>query len=66
MLTFDMILSLFPRNCVRSTIRQLELFVTGLRLLQDAKDIQIGYGTHPSEWDESGYPTTEINNCWST
>lgn len=36
------------------------MFVTGLNLLQEANDVPVGYGGHPSEWDQSGYPTTEI------
>lgn len=39
---------------------QLDLFVKGLRLLQEAEDIPLGYGAHSSEWGSTGYPTTEV------
>jgi hypothetical protein len=38
---------------------QLELFESGLSLLEQHGDLPQGFGVDPEEWGPDGYPTTE-------
>ncbi|KJA26465.1 hypothetical protein HYPSUDRAFT_52392 [Hypholoma sublateritium FD-334 SS-4] len=49
-----------PKKACPFDERQLEMFEKGLHLLREAGDVPNGYGVNPSEWDQSGYPTTEV------
>lgn len=49
-----------PRKACPFNDSQLELFKAGFVLIQNSGDIPLGYGVTPSEWDETGYPTTEV------
>lgn len=39
--------------------QQLILFKQGLQLLREHEEVPLGYGIHFTEWETSGYRTTE-------